>query len=272
LSSIVIDRMDRKPLGKTGETTSAIGLGTWAIRDYLSALRVFVRAIEEGIDLIDTAEMYDAGRAEEFVGKVVREVGRDNVFITTKLLPSHALSPDRAVKAAKASLKRLGVREVDLVLLHWPDPSTPISLQVRSIEEVAREGLARYIGVSNFTMRELEEALWSLRSHEIVVNQVHYSLLERGVERDLLPYAQRVGITIQAYTPLERGRVLRVPLVRRLAEKYEKPPAAIALNYLISRPRVVAIVKTEKMDHLNEILQALGWRLNAEDLMELSRL
>lgn len=126
-----IDGSDRKKIGKTGEYVSAIGLGTWAIRDYSSALETFVYAIEHGIDNIDTAEMYDNGKAEEIVGEVIRRVGRDKVFITTKLLPEHVVSKDAVLKATKACLRRLGVSEVDLLLIHWPNPSLTISEQVR---------------------------------------------------------------------------------------------------------------------------------------------
>jgi len=270
--SFPVDFSDRKPLGRTGESTSAIGLGTWAIRDYSRARRTFLKAIEEGIDLIDTAEIYDSGNAEKFVGEIIKEVGRDNVFVVTKLPPSRFYTDDVAIKAAKASLRRLEVRYVDLLLIHWPDPSLSPGRLARNLERVAEEGLTRYIGVSNFSKEEVEEAQWSLRKHEIVANQVHYSVLHKAVERELLPYSLRAGITVQAYTPLERGRVKDIDLINRIAERYGKSSVAVALNYLISRPMVVAIVKTEREEHLKEILEALGWRLSPEDLEILSKL
>jgi diketogulonate reductase-like aldo/keto reductase len=272
ISGFPIDYSDRKPVGNTGETTSAIGLGTWAIRDYSEAKRTFIRAIEEGIDLIDTAEIYDSGNAEVFVGEVAKEVGRDNLFIITKLPPSRFFSEEMALKAARASLRRLNMRYVDLILIHWPDYSVPIERLIRNLERLAEEGLTRYIGVSNFSKREVEEARWALKKYEIVADQVRYSVLYKEVEKDLLPYAIRSRITIQAYTPLERGRVKDVDLVRRIASKYEKSPVAVALNYLISKPMVVAIVKTERLDHLMEIREALGWRLSEEDIKTLAEL
>ncbi|MET1101090.1 MAG: aldo/keto reductase [Pyrodictiaceae archaeon] len=265
--SLPIDTSDRKPIGR--ETVSAIGLGTWAIRDYRVAEEVFVQAVELGIDNIDTAEMYGAGRAEEFVGRVARRVGRSRVFITTKMLPEHLYSRDEVEKAARASLRRLGVESVDLFLIHWPNTSLSIEEQVRNFEVVYEKGYARYIGVSNFGRRELEEALSATRRAEIVVDQVHYSVLHKWAERELLAYAIREGVSIQAYTPLERGAVANHPIVRAVAREVGKTPIQVALNYLISRPRVIAIPKTESMEHLREIVGSMGWRLPADMIRRL---
>ena len=259
-----IDWSDRKEIGKTKEYVSAIGLGTWAIRDYKRAEEVFVYALKHGIDNVDTAEMYGNGAAEEFIGRVIERVGREKVFITTKMLPEHLISRDNVLKAAKASLKRLRVKEIDLFLIHWPNPYLPIDLQIRNFEVIYTEGLARYIGVSNFNVRELEKAINATRSAEIVVNQVHYSILHRDIERDLLPFAIREGITIQAYTPLEKGLVANNSVVRRVASRIGRTPIQVALNFLISRPRVIAIPKTEVLEHVKEILGAMGWRLSEE--------
>jgi diketogulonate reductase-like aldo/keto reductase len=263
---IPLDPSDRKPVGRTGEFISAIGLGTWAIRDYRKALQAYLEAVRLGLDNIDTAEMYDNGGAERFVGELVRVVGRTSIFITTKLLPQRFRSRESTVKAARLSLERLGVREADLILIHWPDDLASIEEQARNLEALAEEGLSRYIGVSNFTLEELERARSSLKKHDIAVNQVKYSILDRTVEKEMLPYAIREGITIQAYTPLERGEVLKASKVREIASKYGKTPIQIALNYLISRPRVVAIPKAEKVEHVREIAGALGWRLREEDV------
>ena len=261
-----IDSNDYKEIGKTGEKVLAIGLGTWDIHKYEKAERVFIKAIEHGVNLIDTAEMYDSGKAEEFVGRVIKLVGRDRVFITTKMLPEHLRSPDQVLKAGRMSLKRLGVNYVDLFLIHWPNYSISISEQVRNFEVLYSEGLARYIGVSNFNISELDEAIHATRRAEIVVNQVHYSILYRKPERYLLSYAIEHGVTIQAYTPIERGKVRFNRHVRKIAKKLNKTTIQIALNYLISRPRVVAIPKTERFRHLRDILGSLGWRMPQEDL------
>ena len=267
-----IDESDVKPLGKTGEKIPAIGMGTWGIRSYADAEEVLVRAVERGLNLIDTAEMYGEGLAEELVGRVVKHVGRDRVFIITKLRPYHFASPDSAVKAAEASCRRMGVSYVDLVLIHWPEETLPIHIQVRSLEAIAERGLARYIGVSNFSASQLKEAVESVAKHEIVLNQVKYSVIDKKVERKLLPVCIDLGVTLQAYTPIERGRVAHEPRVIEVAQRVGKTPIQVALNYLISRPMTTAVVKTERMDHLEEILGALGWRLSAELIEYLERL
>jgi len=269
---VLVDPSDRKPIGRSGEHISAIGLGTWAIRDYRKALQAYLEAIRLGLDNIDTAEMYDNGGAERFVGELIKITGRTGVFITTKLLPQRFRSRESTIKAARLSLERLGIKEADLILIHWPDDLASIEEQARNLEALVEEGLTRYIGVSNFTLEELERARSALRKNDIVVNQVKYSILDKSVEREMLPYAIREGITIQAYTPLERGAVIRIGKVREIASKYGKTPAQVALNYLISKPRVVAIPKAEKVEHVREIAGALGWRLKKEDLEILSKI
>jgi diketogulonate reductase-like aldo/keto reductase len=262
-----IDSGFKREIGRTGEYVSAIGLGTWSIRNYERALDIFVEAVNSGIDNVDTAEMYDSGRAEEFVGKLINAVGKDKVFVTTKMLPNHLLSRDQVIRAAKASLKRLGLRTVDLFLIHWPNSSLPINVQVRNFEAVVEEGLARYIGVSNFNVKDLEEAIVSTKKAEIVVDQVHYSVYNRyPVESGLGDFCVKTGITIQAYTPIERGKVAKDYLLKKISEKYGKTPIQVALNYVISHPRVIAIVKTENRAHLLEILGSIGWRLTLEDI------
>ena len=266
-----IDYSDKKPIGR--ETVSAIGLGTWAIRDYSRALEVYSHAVELGVDNIDTAEMYGNGLAEEFVGRLVERVGRERLFITTKMLPSRLVSVDEVERAARASLKRLRVSYVDLFLIHWPNTHLTIEEQVRNFETVYLKGYARYIGVSNFNKRELGEAVTATRKAEIVVDQVHYSVLDKYPEiTSILDYALENNITIQAHTPLERGAVKNHPAVRRIAEQAGKTPIQVALNYLISHPRVVAIPKTENRKHLEEIVGAMGWRLKPEHIEELKKI
>ncbi len=272
LAKYPIDENDLKPLGKTGEKIPAIGMGTWGIRSYADAEEVLVSAVERGLWLIDTAEMYGEGLAEELVGRVVRRVGRDRVFIVTKLRPYRFASPDSAIKAAEASCRRMGVNYVDLLLIHWPEETLPIHVQIKSLEAVAEKGLTRYIGVSNFSAEQLREAVESASKFDIVLNQVKYSVLDKKVERKLLPKCIELGITLQAYTSIERGRVAYDPRVIEVAQAIGKTPIQVALNYVISRPMTVALVKTERMDHLEEILGALGWRLSNELIERLEKI
>lgn len=253
------------------DEVSAIGLGTWAIRDYRRAEEAFLYALQRGIDNIDTAEVYDGGRAEEFVGRVVKAFGRDNVFITTKIWPDKLVDRSLVLKAARASLSRLGVRYADLILIHWPNRSMGIREQVRNFEAVYSEGLARYIGVSNFNLRDLAEAVESTSEAEIAVNQVRYSVYHKElVERELMDFCTRNKITIQAYTPIERGSVARDPLLKRIGEKYGKTAVQVALNYVIRHERVVALVKSESVEHIDELLGSMGWRMAPEDVQALA--
>jgi len=267
-----IDYSDRKPLGSTGEYVVAIGVGTWAIRDYSRAKEALIRAIELGLNMIDTAEMYGSGRAEELIGEVIKAVGRDNVFVTTKLYPHRFTDRYTAIKAARASLRRLGIDCVDLILIHWPNPNVPISKQVRALEAIADEGLSRYVGVSNFSSDELIEAIESTSKYDIVVNQVKYSVLDKRIEDDLLPTCIRYRVTIQAYTPIERGRVCDINLIKEIGRRYGKTPVQVALNYLISRPYVTAIPKSERTERIEEFRGALGWRLEPKDIELLEKL
>ncbi len=267
-----IDFNDLKPLGKSGEKIPAIGIGTWGIRDYRRAEETLVKAIELGLWLIDTAEMYGNGLAEELVGRVIKRVGRDRVFVITKLMPHRFTDVESAEKALKQSLSRLSSNYVDLVLIHWPSDIVPISHQIKVLESLAEKGLTRYIGVSNFTHSQLKEAIKSTKKHEIVLNQVKYSVLDKKVEKSLLPFCIENTITLQAYTPLEHGAVARNRTLIEIGAKYGKTPIQVALNYLISRPMVVAIPKTENESHLLEIKGALGWRLSDVDLGVLEKI
>jgi diketogulonate reductase-like aldo/keto reductase len=266
----LFDPLDYKQIGS--DKVLAIGLGTYGIRSYDKAFETFIYAITRGVNLIDTAELYDGGRAEEFVGRVIKHVGRDAVFITTKILPERLDDREKVIRAAEAALRRLGVSYVDLYLIHWPSERVPIPEQIRNFEVLAERGLTRYIGVSNFDLAQLRQAIESTRKYEIVVNQVHYSVVNRlYVEKELLPYCVRNKITIQAYTPIERGSIVTNPVLTRIARKYNKSVIQVALNYLISHKNVVAIPKTERLEHAQEILGSLGWRLELADIEYIKR-
>ncbi len=262
---------DKKEIGRTGEKVSSIGLGTWNIINYDAAMEAFLYAYEKGIDNIDTAEMYGDGRAEEFVGEFLRRVGRDNIFVTTKIMPQNLVSRDRAIASAEKSLRRLGIDTVDLILLHWSEPHLSLENQIKNLERLAEKGYTRYIGVSNLGVEELGIAQEATSRHEIVVDQVRYSVYDRRVERRLIPYTLERGITIQAYSPIERGAIIGDPVLRRIGEKYGKTEVEVALNYLITNPNVIAIPKTEKKERIDLFIGAMGWRLAREDIEEIRR-
>jgi diketogulonate reductase-like aldo/keto reductase len=159
-----IDHSDRKELGNTREYIPAIGIGTWDIKNYSLAEKALVEAVGLGLNLIDTAEMYHSGKAEELVGRVSKTVGRSNIFIVTKLMPDKFIDEYTAEKAMISSLKRLDVGSVDLLLIHWPNIAIPIKKQVAILENLAEKGYTRHIGVSNFSENQLLEAIESLKN------------------------------------------------------------------------------------------------------------
>lgn len=264
--------MEYKELGSTGVKLPEIGLGTWQYRGGIEPLR---KGIALGAFLIDTAEMYGT---EEAVGEAIRSQ-RDQVFIATKVSGNH-LRYDDVIKAAQQSLKRLGVNYVDLYQIHWPDPGVPIRETMRAMETLVDEGKVKFIGVSNFYLRNLEEAQACMTKYRIVSNQVKYSLLQRGIEEDMLPYCQKNQVTIIAYSPIGRGELTSKPLLRQrgafnvlqnIAQQTGKTMAQVALNWCIAKPHVIAIPKSDRTERVVENCQASGWRLSREHIDALSR-
>ena len=219
-----------------------------------------------GATHIDTAEIY---RTEGVVGKAIEGI-RDKVLLATKVWSDH-LSYDGVMSAAEGSLKRLGVKYVDLYTIHWPNPAFPIRETMRAMEDLVKQGKIKHIGVSNFSIDELKEAQESLSSHDIVANQVKYSLDAREIEEDLIPYCKSQKITIVAYSPL-KGLAIRKRdvLLEELASKYSKTRAQVALNFLTSEENVVAIPKADRAEHVRENCGASGWRLSKEDAKRIS--
>ena len=281
--------MEVKELSDTGVMVPEIGLGTWKYSGGDGPLR---RGIELGAFLIDTAEMY---RTEDAVGRAVKGL-RDRVFIATKVLGSH-LRHDQVMRAAEQSLRLLGTDYIDLYQIHWPNTSVPIKETMGAMEELVDSGAVRHIGVSNFSVRELEEARSVMARHPIVSNQVHYSLKRRGIERDLLPYCQQNQVTVIAYTPLANGTLAVAPqyplgggrrgllgaaerllgrerergALQAIAAEVGKTPAQVALNWCISHPNVIAIPKSNSIARTEENCGASGWRLSEEQLRYLDQ-
>ena len=263
----ILKTRDVKELGRTGEKVVVIGMGTWGIggyytpdysrdKEYINALR---RGLELGMTLIDTAEMYAQGHSEELVGEAIKGFDRDSIFIITKVWYTN-LRYDDVIKAA-----RLKTNYIDLYLVHAPNPSIPIEETMKAMEKLVMDGLVRYIGVSNFTVHELERARAALSRTDIVANEVEYNLLNRSIEKDLIPYCIREGITIIAYTPLAKGVLARNKFLESIGRKYGKTAAQVALNWLICWKPVIAIPKAANIKHLEENAGAMGWRLSNED-------
>lgn len=275
--------MELKELGKSGQNISVLGLGTWGIGGFSSrilkgddegaqALRL---GLELGIRFIDTAEMYAHGHSEEVVAKAVK-FDRESVFIATKVSPQH-LSHDDVIKSCEASLRRLETTFIDLYQVHWPNPSIPITETMKAMELLVTEGKVRHIGVSNFSVRQTREAQEALSKNSLASNQVEYSLVDRSIEEDLLPYSQKEHITIIAYSPVARGQIPhggrgeRWRVLDDIASKYGKTRTQVALNWLIAKDAVVAIPKAASLNHVKENAGAAGWRMSPEDYEALSR-
>lgn len=261
--------MEYRRLGKTTEKISTIGMGTWRIGSYHSKeertdqIRTIRRGIELGINLIDTAEMYGEGRSEQLVAEAISGL-RDSVFIATKVLPDH-LHHDDVITACDRSLQRLGVRTVDLYQIHWPNTNVPIRETMSAMEELVRVGKVRYIGVSNFSVRQTEEAREALTRSELVSNQVEYSISNRSVEDDLLPHCKRERITLIAYSPLARGAIPTSRVPKTLLQKYGMTPAQIMLNWATRDEAVVAIPKAARTDHVEENAASVSVRFGQQE-------
>ena len=276
--------MEFKKLGRSDEKIPVLGLGTWGIGGFSSRnvasddddLRALTFGLDLGMTLIDTAEMYASGHSEEVVARAV-EYRRESVFLATKVSPEH-FSSEGVLKACDRSLARLGTEYIDLYQAHWPNPRIPISETMKAMERLVREGKVRFIGISNFSVEQTREAREALSTVDVVSNQVEYSLLDRSIEPELLPYADKENITIIAYSPLARGRIAtgsgresRWSTIDKIATKYGKTRNQIALNWLITKQPVIAIPKSADLPHLKENVGSQGWKMDNEDYDLLNR-
>ena len=260
--------MELKPLGNTDVRVPEIGLGVWKYRGGVEPLR---RGIELGAFLIDTAEIYGT---EGVVGRALQGL-RDQVFLATKVAGNH-LRGDAVLQSAEASLRQLDTDVIDLYQVHWPNRQVPIAETMQAMESLVDRGQVRHIGVSNFSVAELQQAQAAMQHYPIVANQVLYNLNQRKIERDLLPYCQEQDITIIAYTPLDDGRLAKRSHMRRgmrvmadIAGEVDKTLAQVALNWCTSRPNVIAIPKSDHLDRTEENCGASGWRLSPEQVARL---
>ena len=259
--------MEQLELGNTGVMIPEIGLGTWK---YTGGTKPLRRGIELGAFLIDTAEMY---KTEDAVGLAVKGI-RDEVFIATKVLGS-SLRYDQVMRAAEGSLRKLDVDCIDLYQIHWSDSNVPIKETMQAMEALVDSGQVRYIGVSNFSVDEMQEAQAAMTNYPIVSNQVLYSLKKREIEQDVLPYCQQNDITVMAYTPLGEGALVRQPrlmpnreakALQQVASDVDKTMAQVALNWCTAHANVIAIPKSNSITRTEENCLASGWRLTPEQM------
>ncbi len=255
-----------------GEEVPAYGQGTWHMGENRRLFEAEVAAlrlgIELGVRLIDTAEMYGSGVAEEIVAKAVGK-DRDRLFIVSKVLPYNA-SQKGVVEACERSLRRLNTDHVDLYLLHWRG-SVPLAETLAGFARLQRDGKIRHHGVSNFNLADFKEWVGLSGGETVAANQILYNLGRRGPEWELIPWCRERRIAIMAYSPIEQGRLLGNKALREVAAKRGAAPAQVALAWLVRQEGMIVIPKATQQQHVRENLGALDLTLAPEDLAALDR-
>ncbi|MGC8995893.1 MAG: aldo/keto reductase [Thermoplasmata archaeon] len=260
--------INKKEIGHTGEFLFPLGLGTYNIKNYQRALESFQLAIEAGVEIIDTAEIYGT---EDFVKLLIEKVGRNRLFIVTKIWPDKLYTQEKVEKAALNSLKRMNVNYVDLMLIHWPNREISIEEQIKNFEIVIKKGYTRYIGVSNFNKKDLEKAI-KISNYDIQADEIKFSVIDKDFYYDTHEILKSNKISILAYTPIERGMVKEINVLNEIAKKYDKTMIQISLNYLINKELTFPIPKAENKEHMSEILGSLDFSLENEDIKRLDEI
>lgn len=265
----------------SGEERPALGLGTWRLGEDPARAEAEVRALRLALDVgyrvFDTAEMYADGGAEQVLGRALAQaqqagVARDELFVVSKVLPQHA-SADGVQAACERSLRRLGLDRIDLYLLHWRG-TVPLAETVRGFEQLQRRGLIHQWGVSNFDLADLRELVAVPGGAACAANQVHYSLSQRGVEWDLLPWQRLQQMPLMAYSPIDQGELADHPALRPLAQRLGVTPSQVALAWVLRQGRqggVMAIPKAGSALHLRHNWAAASLTLGPSELAELDR-
>jgi|HubBroStandDraft_6_1064221.scaffolds.fasta_scaffold14572_3 diketogulonate reductase-like aldo/keto reductase len=262
--------MEFRKFGPLPQLVSVIGQGTWYIdsgnrSSVIAALR---RGLDLGMNHIDTAELYGEGAAERIIGDAIAG-RRDEVFLVSKVLPRHA-SAHGTLQACERSLVRLGTDHLDCYLLHWRG-TPPIEETIAAFEHLRRQGKILSWGVSNFDVPDLEEALFIAGTGRIACNQVLYHLAERAIERAVIPWCEKNGVAVVAYSPFGHGRFPN-PLtaggqvLRQIAEAHNATPRQVALRFLVRFPSVFTIPKASNVQHAEENAEAGSLHLNHEEI------
>ena len=243
-----------------------LGIGTWQMhgRTCRDSVR---KALDLGYRHVDTAQMY---RNEEEVGAAIREsdVPRDAIFLTTKVVQSN-LAPEKVISSTHASLGRLNSDYIDLLLIHWPSATVPIPETIGAMNRLQDEGIVKHVGVSNFSVPEIQEAI-KASDTPVVTNQVEY--YPGGSQDRVLDYCQQNDIMLTAYSPLGKGRVMGNRTLKNISKKYGKSEAQVALRWLIQQPNVSAIPKASTQDHIRENMEIFDFELSEEEMETIASL
>lgn len=269
--------MRRINLGKTGEKIPVLGIGTWGIKKrkskevYDSWRETIRKGIELGMTHIDTAELYGNGLSEKIVGEIIKDFNRDDLFITSKLFPKH-IGKSAMKKACTKSCQRLGIKNLDLYLIHWPSfTGSKVKKHMEVMEELVNQGKTRYIGVSNYSLKQFKEGQEFLKKTELVANQLWVNVTKQKHIHESLPFYRKEGVTLTAYSPL--GHKGFTDLEGDLKQKMDKVTAnhnatvqQIAIAWLINHEGVITIPKTSKVNHLESNLKAAEITLSKEEI------
>ncbi|MCU1603663.1 MAG: oxidoreductase [Modestobacter sp.] len=256
-----------------GPTVPALGMGTWYLGEaparHATELAALRTGIESGLTLIDTAEMYGNGAAEELVGEAIAG-RRDSVFLISKVLPVHATRRG-TVQACRASLRRLGTEHLDMYLLHWRG-RVPLAETIEAFEELVQGGSIGCWGVSNFDVADLDELAAVPGGDRAQTDQVLYNLARRGPEYDLIPRCHELGMPLMAYSPVDHGQLNDHPAVRDMAAAKGVTPAQLAIAWVLRLPGVCAVAKASTRAHVIENRAAMEVGFTPSELAQLDRI
>ncbi|NJC63828.1 aldo/keto reductase [Planosporangium flavigriseum] len=256
----------------SAEPIPVLGQGTWGMAENplrtsneIAALRL---GVDLGLTLVDTAEMYADGGAETLIGEALAD-RRDEIFLVDKVLPQNATRSGTKA-ACERSLRRLRTDRLDMYLLHWRGP-VPLDETVAAFTDLMLSGMIRHWGVSNFDLDDLIQLTRAPGGAAVEADQVYYNLAHRGIEWDLLPKCQEVGLPIMAYSPFDHGRMVDQPVLRSVADEHDATPAQIALAWVLRHDGVVTIPKASTPEHVVSNRAAYDIQLTESDLAALDR-
>lgn len=256
----------------SGAAVPVLGQGTWRMAEDPRLRAREIAALRSGLDLgltlIDTAEMYADGAAEELVGEAIAG-RRKEVFLVSKVLPNHA-TRSGTIAACERSLRRLATDRLDLYLLHWRE-TVPLEETLAGFDSLVHSGKIRYWGVSNFDLSDMEELIEVPGGEAVQTNQVLYNLTRRGIEYDLLPWCRERGSPIMAYSPIKQGRLLNHSALQLFAEQHSATPAQIAVAWVLRHQGVITIPRASKPEHVQQNRAALDIHLTENHLDLLDR-
>lgn len=254
-------------------TDCKLGLGTWMLgnnpQSYASEIEVIRQGIENGLKVIDTAEMYGEGRSELLIGEAIKPFKREDIYLVSKVYP-HNASLKNMQKSCTNSLKRLGTDYLDLYLLHWRG-GVPLEETVAAFEDLKSKGYIKDWGVSNFDTDDMQE-LWSIpNGSKCIANQVLYHIGDRGIEYDLIPWLEKNNVALMAYSPLAsnpgfRQAIIQSPAILQVAQKHNASVYQIMLAFAVRHPNSIAIPRTSSLNHLQQNIQSQNIKLDDQDL------